>query len=157
MSIFSVGGSATNTASATAPMLGVSAASSSPRRLGIRYFMTGSPAAPAESAFTYKLQRGTTVGTAGSNPVPQSLNPADSLASTAQAGLAAYGGNPTLTSAAFLLWATLHQRNTFQWYAMDADSELVIPATANNGVFVMSEAVGGVGAVTCDFEVQYRE
>jgi hypothetical protein len=157
MAVFSLSGSATNTASATAPMMGLSAASSNPHRLGVRYFATGSDATPAESAFTYKIQRGTTVGTAGSTPTPQSLNPADSTASSAQCGLAVYGGNPTLTASAFLLIATLHQRNTFQWYAMDADSELVIPATANNGVFVMSEVVGGVGAVSCTFELHFRE
>lgn len=149
---YSVDGNATNTASATLPLVNlVSAATVRPK---IGDVLMGSDAAPADNSAKYAIQRGTTAGTPGSAITPQAIDPADPAA-LASSGLAVFSVGPTLTAAAFLLQWAQNQRATFRWFAIPG-KELVLPATANYSLNLMSLVVGG-SAVNMVFAIQYEE
>lgn len=86
---------------------------------------------PADNAFTFVFQRCTTAGT-GAAKTPNSLDPADSLASTIVC-TDTVTVDPTLTGNAFLNRIALNQRATFRWVAAPY-GELIVPATASNGI-----------------------
>lgn len=118
------------TASLTLAVGSLTAAAASPRRAKVYDLIVGAEATPADAASLWSVQRCTTAGTAGTNPTPNSLDPADTLASTIVAGQA-HSADPTGTTE--LLTIPLNQRSTFRWIAAPG-SELVIPATASNGI-----------------------
>lgn len=153
---YAVTGNCINTASATLPLgnvLGTTAV-----RTMIYDLTLGSDATPADNAASYKLQRCTTAGTwagaGGAAITPQALDPGDPAAvTTANQGVASVG--PTLTASAFLLQWAQNQRATFRWVAAPG-SELKIPATASNGIALMSLVVGG-SAVNMNFAFLVQE
>ena len=93
---------------------------------------------PFDSQIVHIVQRATTVAT-GAARTPNSLDPADTQASTIQA-FDTVTADPTLTAGAFLLEKALNERATFNWVAREG-YELVIPATANNGFMIGLSAV----------------
>jgi len=109
-------------------ILGVTSATTT--RPAIVQLLVGTTGTPADNALRYLLQRYTAAGTSTS-VTPQALDPAD------PAALASAGENhtaePTYTSAAKLLDIALHQKNTLLWVP-NPGAEIVMPATANNGV-----------------------
>ncbi len=84
------------------------------------------------------MARVTTAGTEGSGFTPVPLDSADAVAS-ADCGLAVFGAEPTYTSNEELLTFSVNQRATLRWVAAPG-SELVVPATAANGLGIRSEA-----------------
>ena len=131
---YTVTANATNTASATLPLLTlISATSIRPR---VFSFDLGSDATPADHAVKYAIQRCTTTGTPGSSITPTALDPADPAAITTS-GLAVFSVGPTLTANAFLWQQALNQRASYHWQAAPG-RELVLPATASNGLALMS-------------------
>jgi hypothetical protein len=145
---YSISGNATNTASATLPLLTlISSTSVQPIILAIEM---GSDATAADNAVKYAMQRCTTTGTPGSSITPQALNPSSPTASTTS-GLAVFSGGPTLTANAFLTQWAQNQRQAYRWQAYDLTKGLMLPATAANGVALMSLVVNGVAfnAVFC--------
>lgn len=153
---YSVAGNCLNTASATLPLGNlVGSTTIRPRLYDV---MLGSDATPADNAAKYAFQRSTTVGTwggaGGAAITPQAIDPGDPAAvATANQGVCSVG--PTLTASAFLLQWAQNQRATFRWVAAPG-KELVIPATANNGLALMSLVVGG-SAVNTVFGLEYEE
>lgn len=134
---YAVTGNATNTASAAAPLLTlISAASVQPK---IHDIQISSDAAPADHAAKYRLQRCTTAGTPGSSLTPVALDMSHP-ASVATSGLAAFSGNPTLTANLYLLEIAVNQRIPYRWACKDG-KEIVLPATANNGVALLCTVV----------------
>lgn len=118
------------TASTTQSLGVVSAPASAMRRVRIYDVMVGSEGTAADNPFLHILQRTTAAGT--STPVtPQALDAADAAAAFT-AGQA-HSVEPTYTANAILLSISLNQRATFRWVASPG-GELVIPATASNGV-----------------------
>lgn len=111
----------------------IGAAASSPRRAKVHDLTMGCGASPADNAFIWMIQRCTTAGT-GSALTPNSLDPADTLASTIVVKDTTTI-DPTLTASAFLYAEALNQRATMRWVAAPY-SEIVIPATASNGIVV---------------------
>lgn len=109
----------------------LTAAASSPRRAKVYDIGFGCGASPADNAFTWIIQRCSTAGT-GSALTPNSLDPADTLASTIVAKDTTTV-DPTLTASAFLWAEALNQRASFRWVAAPY-SEIIIPATASNGI-----------------------
>jgi hypothetical protein len=83
------------------------------------------------------IQRCTTVPT-GSAKTPNSLDPADTLATTIQA-FDTVTADGTLTANAFLYQVPLNQRATLRWVAAPY-GEIIIPATANNGIMLGLDA-----------------
>jgi len=148
---YSVNGAATNTASATLPLINlVSATTIRPKVYDV---LMGSDATPADNAAKYAFQRGTTAGTAGSSITPQAIDPGDPSA-LASAGLAVFSVGPTLTANAFLLQWAQNQRATFRWVAAPT-KELVLPAAVNS-LNLMSLVVGG-SAVNMVMSIEYEE
>src|SRR5258708_2563658 len=126
MRSYSVNGNATNTPSATLPLITlISATSIRPKLLAIEM---GCDAAPADNAVKYVVQRCTTTGTVGSSITPQAIDPADPAAVTTS-GLATFSVGPTLTASAFLLQWAQNQRQAYRWWAYDETRALVMPAT----------------------------
>lgn len=131
---YSVALSATNTASSTLPLVGIS--STAAIRPAIYEFVFGSSGAPANQACSFLFQRATTVG-AGTAFTPVALDPGDP-ASTATSNIT-YTTGPTLTANAHLYRFGLNQQATFRWIAAPG-SEMKAPATANNGIMCLNIA-----------------
>lgn len=132
-------------------VLYANAAAANMRRARLYDWTLGCGASPADNAFTHIAQRCTTTPTASST-TPNALDPADTLASTIQT-FQTVTVDGTLTANAFLLRKALNQRATFRWVAAPY-GELVIPATANNGIMF------GLSAVTTtsfDYDLNYEE
>lgn len=131
---YAIAGNATNTQSATLPLVTViGAATIRPKVYDITF---GSDATPADNAGKFAFQRCTTTGTVGSSITPQALDPGDPAA-LCSSGLAVFSVGPTLTASAFVLQWAQNQRATFRWVAAP-NGELVIPATASNGLALMA-------------------
>lgn len=111
-------------------------AGSGMRRTKIYDLFVGYSGTPADASAVAKIQRSTTAPTGGTSKTPQPLDSADAAAVT----LAMDGAvtNGTVTSNAFLLTVPFNQRTTVRWVARQPDGELVIPATANNGVHLLT-------------------
>ena len=140
------------TASATLAVGAISADATTPRRQKILDVIVGSEATPADNAFLWQFQRSTTQGTA-STVTPEPLDPADAVA-LADA-LENHTVNGTLTGGAIPLTIPLNQRASFRWVASPG-SELVIPATADNGFHLLTPTAGGLVAISASliFEEQ---
>lgn len=127
------------------------AAAASPRRAKVHDLTMGCGASPADNSFTWIIQRCTTAGT-GAALTPNSLDPADTLASTIVAK-DTITADPTLTANAFLYAEALNQRATMRWVAAPY-SELIIPATASNGLIV---GLSAATTTTFDVGAHYEE
>ena len=138
----------------TASVQGVgtlTAAAASPRRAKVYDWTIGCGASPADNAFIHVAQRLTAVAT-GTSKTPNSLDPADTLASTIVA-LDTITVDGTYTAGAFLANKPLNQRATFRWVAAPY-GEMIIPATSNNGiVFGLSAA----STSTMNYDCMYEE
>lgn len=122
----------TNTASSTAPLFDlVGAATVRPR---VYEVISGSDATPANQAAKFAIQRITADFGTPVAVTPVKLDPGDpaSLCLFSTPG----GTAPTVTANSTLLQWAHNQQATFRWVAQQ-DSELIIPATANNGVCLM--------------------
>jgi hypothetical protein len=118
---------AQRTASATLAILGIQAPATNMRRIKIYDLDFGSEATPADVAILWQLQRSTTAGTwSTAVTVGQSTSTTD----------------PTLTANALPLTIPLNQRASFRWVAAPG-SEIVIPATASNGIAVRTPTLNG--------------
>ena len=145
---YSVSGTDTNTAATT--QLGIT--STAAVRPKIYDLIIGSVATPADNAGEYFLQRYTAAGT--STPVtPQALDSGDPAA-TATAGVN-HSAEPTYTANAILLRPSTNQRATFRWVAAPG-GELILPATAANGIGLLANAIGG-SAVAMSYVLHYEE
>lgn len=132
------------TASTTLAVGSLTAAATNMRRAKVYDLNFGSEATPADNAFLWQVQRCTSAGTAGTNPTPNALDTGDSLASTIVVGQA-HTVDPT--GSLVLLTVPLNQRATFRWVAAPG-GELMIPATASNGVKFETPTAGGLVSVT---------
>lgn len=126
------GAKASKGAAVVKTVMGLHVAAASPRRIRIREWDFGSDAAAIiDQQVTHIVQRATTIPT-GAALTPNADDPADTIASTAQA-FDTVTVDGTLTANAFLKGIGLNMRNTFRWQAYDRAGELIAPATANNG------------------------
>lgn len=145
------GVSANKGAASVQSVLLLTAAAASPRRAKVYDVSIGSGASPADNAFIWIVQRCTTAGT-GTTLTPNSLDAADTLASTIVA-THTVTVDPTLTANAFNYRDALNQRATFRWVAAPY-SELIVPATTSNGfMFGLSAA----STTTFDAGAMYEE
>lgn len=148
---YSINGSATNTQSSTLPLVTViSTANVRPRIYDITL---GSGVSPVDQQARYLVQRCTTAGTAGSSITPQALDPGDPVA-VGTSGVAVFSAGPTLTANAYMLTIAGSQRATRRWAPKDG-KEIVLPATASNGVAFMPVQVSA--AWDEGFSIQYEE
>lgn len=117
------------TASTSQTVGGFNADATTPRRQKLYDLIVGSEASPADNVFLWTVRRYTVAGTSTA-VVPGAIDPADALA------LADAGENHTAEPTYIgipLISIPLNQRATFRWVA-NPGSELVVPATASNGL-----------------------
>ena len=114
--------------------------------------LVSSGATPADQAANYEVQRTTAVGTEAAGITPEPLDP-DVPASGHDAGQG-HSVEPTETANTLLLAFSLNQRATFRWVAAPG-SELITPATANNGVNVARRT--STVAYVADCTMLFRE
>lgn len=112
----------------------------------------GSDATPADQAASFDMPRTTAVGTEGAGFTPTKLDP-DIAAAAADSGNA-HTVEPTETADSALMRFALNQRATFRWVAAPG-SELVIPATANNGISLVRRA--STSNFAMDATILFRE
>lgn len=99
--------------------------------------LLGSDATPADQAGSMEVLRTTAVGTEGAGFTPTKLDP-QTKAADCDAGVT-HSVEPTETASSQLLRFAFNQRATFRWVATPG-SELIIPATANNGISLVRRA-----------------
>lgn len=120
-------------ASTTAPMFIVNSATTV--RPKIYEFNSGSDATPADQAQKFSWRRTTANFGTPANVTPNALDPGDpaSLIAFSAPG----GAAPTITANSDLYQWAQNARANFRWIAAP-DSELVIPASATNGLALMN-------------------
>jgi hypothetical protein len=129
---------ATNTQSATLPLATIiSTANIRPK---LYQFRMASDASPNDQSFKFGLQRCTSAGTPGSTPTPSILQ--GDPAAQVTCGLAVFSVGPTLTANDFPLWDVAYMRGPYRWDCKDG-REIYLPATANNGLALMSLVLNG--------------
>jgi hypothetical protein len=144
MSIFKAVG--TQTAAAKTILTIVSTAAVRPRLLAAVYSQVG--AVVLDSNWQVQGKRFTAAGTAGSAVTPAPTDPNDPAATfTAGSNLSA---EPTYTANTTFTDMGINPRNTFRWVAYDPRDEIILPATAANGIGFLLNALGG--AITAQVE-----
>lgn len=116
-------------------------------RMALYDLLLGSDDTPADQATRFVVNRTTADGVGGtalSNENP--LDPADPAATVACTSGAYSTTEPTDTANSELLTISLNQRATFRWVAAPG-SEVISPATANNGLFLRSAASTGTPGI----------
>jgi hypothetical protein len=150
---YATSGSLTAPNSAIAPISNI--ISTTAIRPMIYDIIMGSTATPADNSAKFQLQRCTTAGTTPTTTItPTPIDPGDP-ASTATSFQGTWATNPTLTANLFVLQWSQNQRATFRWVAAPT-SELVMPATASNGLALVNPAIGG-SAVAYDWMMLFAE
>jgi hypothetical protein len=137
------------TGSTSATTGSVTADATRPRRFKVYDLMFGSEASAADNPFLWRVARITAAGTS-TGVTPQPLDPAD--AATEMDAGENHSAEPTYTAGANLLHIPLNQRATFRWVAAPG-GELVAPATASNGVGIISPT-GSAVVVTVQAHVE---
>lgn len=151
---YTISGTLTAPNSATAPLSTLNNPGTAIRPMIYDIFV-GSTATPADNAARFQIQRSTTAGSTPTTTLtPQAIDPGDPAA-TAVGYQGTFGTNPTLTASAFLLNWSQNQRATVRWVAAP-NSELIIPATSNNGLALVNAAIGG-SAVAYEWSFLFAE
>lgn len=111
----------------------------------IEHFTFGGTGTMADTAFEVQVQRSTTAPTGGTAVTPLPINPAAQAAVVL--AMAAPTTNGTVTANQFLLDITCHARNMINLWIRN-DCPWLIPATANNGVHVMTPVITALALVS---------
>lgn len=142
------------TLSATLAVGGLQAPGASMRRIKLYMLILGSEDTPANVANLWELQRTTTAGTWTNARTPQLLDPGDNATAVA-VGQDTATANPTGTANAFPLSIPLNMQATFTWYA-PPDGEIVIPATANAGLMLLTSTAPNAVKGTASWHFEER-
>jgi hypothetical protein len=118
-----------------------------PRRARLYDVLVGSEGSPADNAFLYVFQRFTAAGTS-TGVTPRNLDPAD--ATTEFDAGQNHTVEPTYTAGGELLFIPVNQRATMRWVAAPG-CELVIPATASNGIGIQTPTSSAVVVTTTNY------
>jgi hypothetical protein len=132
------------TTSTTVAVGSIEAPASSMRQIRIFYACFGSGASPADNTILFELQRSTTAAT-GTAFTPVPLDPAH--AACAALGKTNNTVQGTNTAGAIALSIPINTRATCEWYAPPG-CEIVIPATASNGIHFNTPTTSGTGDAT---------
>lgn len=132
------------TTSATIGVGAIYCAGAAMRRIKLYDLIFGSEATPADQVFLFEVNRSTTAPTS-TGVTPNALDPADPAALTlAGENITIQGTN---TAGAVPLAVPLNQRATMRWVAREG-SEIVVPATAANGLHINTPTASGTPAAT---------
>lgn len=137
MPSFSVNLNATNTASATVPM--VNGMCTATNQIGIYEINAGSDAT-ADNAVKYQIMRVSARGTQSATITPNAVDQ-----NVTQAALSTFDSawniNPTITASSWVLQWGQHQRGTYRWVAYDYTKFLRTQAGTGKGLALMSTVV----------------
>ena len=103
-----------------------------------------------DQSYEIQLKRFTAAGTTTA-VTPASTDSGDPAATFTAGSNATV--EPTYTSNTTLRDLAVNPRSTFRWVAYDQRSELIMPATAANGIGFFLNALGGATTVVCDASV----
>lgn len=142
----------TRTLSTTLPIGSITADASAPRRMKVFRLLFGVSGAPADTALRLTLQRCTAAGTSTA-VTPQLIDPADTVAAVNDAG-ENHTVDATRTAGALPLDTGLHTRAPFQLF-LGPGYEIVTPATASNGLALMTLTAGTL--VAANATIHYEE
>jgi hypothetical protein len=139
----SLAGSQQNMSSAYKTALSVFAGATA-RRGKLYDVLIGTDGTPADNAVDWDISRMTADGT-GTSATPTALDPADAaMLATSKVN---YTAEPTVTAASSLFQVGVNQRASYRWVAAPG-SELVYPATANNGLVLRAKSSGYTSTFT---------
>lgn len=146
MSVYSTQG--TQTVVAKSALGIVSTAAIRPRLIDVTLQQVGTPG--SDASYEVHMKRFTAAGTATAvTPAPvDSGDPA----STFTAG-SNHSAEPTYTANTLLRQFACNPRATFRWVAYDQRAEVILPATAANGIGFLVNALGGAVTVVIDASV----
>jgi len=148
-------GSGSVAAGATLGILNLHNTNASPRsRAYLSEIMLGSVTTPADHATKLRIVRTTSIGTEDAGFLPLPIDPATPAMAASQwdFGVGFSGGQPSKTDQ--LLMFSFNQRNTVRWIARPG-SELIAPATQNNGLCL--ESVSSTGTPLIDATMFFSE
>jgi hypothetical protein len=112
----------------------------------ITNIIVSSGATPDDQTNNFEVKRTTGVGTEGGGVTPVPLDP-NTVPSGFDAGYG-HSAEPTETATSEMLAFSLNQRATFSWLA-NPGSEIILPATTNNGASVVRRSGTAVYVIDC--------
>jgi hypothetical protein len=148
MAKYAIVGTQQNVSGSYKTVLAVAATTGNLRRGKIYDVLIGTNGTPADNYLQWDISRVTALGAGGTAVTPVALDPADVAAlGTAQNN---FTSEPTVTANSSLFNVGVNQRASYRWVAAPG-SELLFPATANNGLALRTLSGGYTGSATGDF------
>ncbi len=151
MSSYSVNLNATNTASATVPM--VCGMATAVNQIGVYEINSGSDAT-ADNAVKYSIMRSSARGTS-STSITANASDQNNTMTALTTWDSAWNINPTITATSQILQWGQHQRGTYRWVAYDYTKFLRTQAGTGKGMALMSVVV--TSAFNGVFSIEYDE
>lgn len=142
MSIYRATG--TQTSAAKTALTLISTAAIRPRLIAFNLSQVGTVS--TDSGFEIQVKRFTAAGTTTA-VTPAAVDSGDP-ASTFTAGSNATV-EPTYTANTTVEDVSVNPRSTFRWVALEQRDEVIMPATAANGVGFLVNALGGATTIVC--------
>ena len=140
----------TQTAGAKTALTAVSSANGRPRI--IEYKLSNVGAVTVDSQFEVQVKRFTAAGTTTA-VTPATTDPSDPAAT-----LVTFGSNatvePTYGAATPIDDTGVNPRGIYRWTAYDPSAEIILPATAANGVGWLLVTLGGAVSVIVDAKIR---
>lgn len=137
--IFYASGFIAPAATKTALIIG-STANIRPRILRYDCSTTGTPS--SDQGIEYQVRRATTLGTSTAYTL-RAADPSDEAVTPVVTAGTNCSAEPTYTTGSWLVDRSQNPRATYQWAAYSPDEEIILPATASNGVGWQIIAAGG--------------
>lgn len=141
----------TQTAGAKTALTITSTANGRPRLFEYAYSNVGS--VTVDSQFEVQLKRYTAAGTTTA-VTPAATDPADPSPTLFTAGSNATA-EPTYGAATPLADKGVNPRGLYRWTAYDPSAEIILPATAANGLGFLLAQLGGAVTVIVDAQVKH--
>jgi len=118
----------------------------------IEYTLSNVGAVTVDSQFEVRLQRFTAAGTTTA-VTPSGTDPSDPAATLFTAGSNATV-EPTYTAGVVIDDKGVNPRGLYRWTAYAPDAEIIMPATAANGLGFLLNVLGGAATVIVDAKVR---
>lgn len=151
MGAYSVNHNATNTASATVPM--INAMATALNQISIYEINAGSDAS-ADNAVKYSLMRVSARGTQATSVTPNNVDQNNTMVALTTWDIT-WNINPTITASSQILQFGMHQRATYRWVAYDYTKTLRTQAGTGKGMALMSVVVSS--SFNAVFSIEYEE
>lgn len=146
MSVYSAQG--VQTVAAKTALVITSTAAIRPRIIDVTLQQIGTPG--GDASYEVHAKRFTAAGTT-TGVTPASTDPNDPAATVIAGSNATV--EPTYTANTLIRQFACNPRATFRWVAYDQRAEIILPATAANGVGFLLNALGGAVTVVVDASV----